>query len=356
MIVALWAINGLGLGHTARIRALAEEFVLLGCQVRIAVEHDIQAKYIRHAVGSGVSIATVPRPWKAPDHERAHLRDSLRAFLANADVVIADMASVPPPDEFEPLLPQGVCPVFLLRWMTKTFWRERVAPRLTAYTQAHIVVVQPCSLQHPALSLGAPHTKCTIWFAPGFLVARPPTNATPSATPAVAFTCGACGTHSLRGHSELAVAIRGLVAAREHVPSTIPFDAWTGSDSGLRFLAEDSGIFRRVITLDDYIVPEWNQYSVVVCRPSFNTFLEVLQTDAWIVTSTFESDGEWTEATVATFRPLGITILPIMSVVAFRDAVIQAINRNKDALEHIGKRRAILQRANHEVAVYCLSL
>ena len=87
-IIVLWAINGIGLGHTSRISLVAKELKRNGVNVKFLVEHTPQEHYLRME-NHKESILTIPRPWKLPLNQKHTAEISIQEYLS--DVYLLDI-------------------------------------------------------------------------------------------------------------------------------------------------------------------------------------------------------------------------------------------------------------------------
>ena len=360
--VALWAINGIGLGHTARVCALAEKFLLEGCDVRLIFEHEQQASVLG-PLSALINVEFAGRPWNLQGCSVVERHaNKIRKFLSDCTLVVADMASVAPAGPFLSLVNADAEIVFLLRWMSRSFLIDRVLKRWTEYNRGNVIVVLPETLFD--LVLGAPsvHPLPRFWFSQGF-VFRDYSKEIPErvferdAPVRIAVTCGAGGTHSTRGTEQLRQVLLGIAEAKSKLAASVECHAWVGANAELELVARSCGLFDVVARLSSTERPDWSQYQVVVSRPSFNTTVELMQTDAAIITGPFESDGESTPEMLRWLSQFGVEILPEINELRVTQAVLNTIATGAPITRSIQEhRRMVFQNATNGVARHCLSL
>lgn len=293
MLVGFWSINGVGMGHTARVAIIAKSVIELGHEVAFLCESKSQIEFIEGRL-PGAPVALARRPWRSDDAE-ADLFVATR-FARQAHILVIDQGTVPEAAVLSPVVGTTGCPVaFVVRWLAPEHWEERVLRRLASYPDMRFRAIAAFPRTF------APHRRTAyadppqLIFPSGFVVASGGSPSESSGTPRIAFTCGAGGTHSQRGQRELEEALLGVAQACAG-PRARKYraDAWVGSNARLVEFAAEMGCFAAVRTFSVSESPRWGDYAVVVGRPSFNTLFEVLDSGATFVTGEFESDQEWT--------------------------------------------------------------
>lgn len=358
MKVALWAINGVGLGHTVRVCALASAFLRRGCKVKLLFEDRQQAR-ILDSLGTHVEVEYALRPWK---HEDVAGENSLkiRRFLSDCGLVVADMASVPPAQSFLNLVKKDTSVVFLLRWMSHRFLVERVLRRWSDFARGNVVVVLPESLFRLLLGEPLEESLPRFWFAPGFVFRSRESRSVEKSRDGqsavrLAFTCGAGGTHSARGTDELRQALLGVAEARANLPAGVLCHAWVGANYELEAVANSCNRFDLVAPLQSSLSPDWSQYQIIFTRPSFNTIVEIMQTKAAILTGHFESDAEWAQNSLQWFEQYGVQVLHRIEIADVTRSILDCVSNytpNDDLL--MQRRRLFFRNATEDVVEQCL--
>lgn len=312
--LALWAINGIGSGHTVRISRLAVELRLRGLEIKFIFEHESQRTLLESGYAD-VPILLVPRPWKVTGTLRNSSKKAIKEFLKDVDGLVLDVGSVTSQHNLQPLLPNNVSPIFLLRWMTSDRWQP-VAANLLDYKSAIGIFVMPQQFFMEMTGLGEPDF-CSfrerIYFINGFIY-NPTLDYKEQRNNSrlrVCFCCGAGGIHSGRGYIELQEVIQGFYIVREKLSPRIKMDAWVGHNEDLRKLATEVGVFDRVVGFNENTTPHWDDYKVIVGRCGYNTFIEVMKSSALFVTSVFESDGEHNELHFKNLTKYGLQLINI---------------------------------------------
>lgn len=296
-IIGLWAINGIGLGHTARISLIGKALTRKGVKVKFLVEHLSQRDYLRRENHAG-PILIQSRPWKLPQIRKQTAELRIKTYLSDIDGFIGDLGSIPQRKDIYNLIPSNVTIHFLLRWMTKQRWESFIG-RLSFYERAKAVVVSPREFFETVTQIDT-HSFAglddRLVFLDGFIFHRP-RNVKRERTPkihSIAFCCGAGGVHSTKGLHELQEVVTGLDLIKQRSGDNVTIDAWIGNNKRLENIcSNEHDFFRGVYGANNSPFPNWNEYELVVGRCGYNTFLEVMSTRALFLTSAFESDGEW---------------------------------------------------------------
>lgn len=346
--VALWAINGVGLGHTVRVALLMSELHQLGLTIKIICENTKQLAFFP-ALDDRIEILVAPRPWKVVESEKVQAEATIRYFLKDVDGIIADMFSVPRKEDLESLLPKGIKPIFLIHWMTRGRWNG-VVERLVRYDGAKAIVVLP----QPFFEgyMGGPISGLTllenrVQFLRGFIPRLLPASRIEGIgkNSRIAFCCGAGGVHSEKGMIELEEAMYGVCLAKKRSRNLIAIDAMVGNNEALRLLALKSGVFDRVFSTIDNMIPQWDEYQIIVGRCGFTSFVEIMATRAILITCLFESDGEWDLSGLEFLKRFGVECVNKIQRESIAEAIILAADKYNEGIEGVvDNRKSVFKR------------
>jgi len=327
--VGLWAINGVGLGHTARQSLVARSVKQSVAAVKFLVEHDQQKAYLEKE-GHIDPILVCKRPWKLTNSERNSAEADIRAYFSDISHLIADMGSIPTRDSLGSSVPPNISPFFLLRWMTNERW-EPISRRIQNDPGLKAIIVAPRDVFESVTKINTASRIFTnqIRFIDGFVL--PPMYPTtgPKGDPntfRIAFCCGAGGMHSSSGYDEFIEVLLGLSQFKNYSGSDLRIDAWVGSSLAVRQMCEaQKSLFETVCGVDTTTRPEWGKYDIVIGRCGYNTFLEVMQTSSVFVTGVFESDQEWDLTSLRGLMKFGVEVFPSIRSNEVCSALVRAV-------------------------------
>jgi len=350
----LWAINGKGIGHTARMTALGRQMMADVWDSTIIIESPSQETYLKRSVLSDTPRVIIQRPWRVSSQEKQYNEQMLSIAFADCDVLVADLGGVP---KFENLSHLGLpsLSIFLLRWMTNERW-TRLLTRLAEYPQKGIVCFVCVPQELFLLWAGIEHDELAnlrhqIRFLDGFVF-----NSSDNAPDIkyrldIAFTCGLGGVHGTNGQRELEELLSGTILVAKSNPN-IEADAWVGNNADLFSMASNAGCFRRIYRFNDGFAPVWNQYCVVVGRCSVNTFAEIMNSATLFLTAACASDGEWTTDSLRLLSPYGVWSVDAFEAKCVAESITRLLVRYNDESRQIEMvRKASFPNASRDLAL-----
>lgn len=312
--IGLWAINGVGLGHTSRQSLVADALKKAGAAVKFLVEHDQQEYFLKNE-GHCDPILVCERPWKLSGLERSIAEKHVRSYLSDLTHLIADMGSIPRRTYLRSSVPREVRSYFLLRWMSKERW-EPIERAIHDDPSVRAIIVVPRTLFESitGINTGSNIFANQVRFIDGFVL--PQKYLTSNRKEAakifrVAFCCGSGGVHSHKGYEEFTEVLLGLSKFKYHLGNELRVDAWVGSNSVVRKMCETHGtLFESVLGVKTTTRPYWDDYDIVIGRCGYNTLIEVMQTSSTFVTGPFESDKEWDLVSLRRLCIFGVEVFP----------------------------------------------